>query len=512
MSILGQVINNTFGASYTVVEAGKGITIQQVYSQDFNNTSLNNTVYSKMSANSYNSNYYNLENATEVAAFNDVFRDVDLNSSAKETLAKDSSFLRRLRKYTYDKLGLKLNSKSFLVAMESMESTPGAKGKFTVRDLKEKYRELMRSLDSDFSGPTFKESLNKGIRTIKHDSTVGTLIESTVNQSLFKAFSKGYLIDTPIKGVMNIKTLDGESIPAYKIPNLTYKDTELFVQQREYEDNTENPKVFKSLLIKDNPAIVGTATRLELINNKRSKAANKYTPVESFIQDLNYDFYDNIIKNKKFNVIIGAYSDKSTILSKIIDANYSLPDDREPILFKDIDSILEIVRTQGQAYYYDTVNTVLNSYKELFKILNLSPDFDININDLDKSVDYINSILANNRIEDLIVKAQAPHIQITAELHYSNYAQGTSLNQLLLDNYRIFSDENKFKEFVKRTEDIFENNYGTISSTIKNSPFYGDIDKYLKAVKINKANYKGETFRNVRLSTGELNPLIRKWM
>lgn len=513
LSVLGQILNNTFGASYTVIDVKDGITVQQIYSQDFNSTGLNNTIYSKMAANSYNKNYYNLADPEESLKLNELFKNIDTNSSAKDLVTKNRSFLRKLRKYTYDKLGFKLSDTAIKAAMESMENTPGAKGVFTIGDLKEKYKELLYGLHEDFTSDNFKRSLDKSTKATKFDSSIGKLVESTINKSLFKAFSMGYLINSPIKSVMNIKTLDGKSIPAYKIPTLTYKDTELFQQQREYEKNTESPKTYKSLLIKDSPAIIGTSTKLELTNNKKNKSANEYYPIESFLADINYEFLDNIVQNKKFNVMIGAYSDKSTIVTKIIDAKYSLENEKEPILSKDIDSILEIVRSQSHYYYYDTVNTVIDSYKELFNILGILPnDVNLSINNLDKSVEFINKVLSENNIDELVVKAKAPHIKITSELHYSRYAEGISLNQLLFDNYKIFSNETLFKEFVKKQEKSLLDNYNHINKTIEGNLFSGDLTSALSALNINRNNYKGENFRNLTLNSGELNPIVKKWM
>jgi hypothetical protein len=75
---------------------------------------------------------------------------------------------------------------------------------------------------------------------------------------------------------MNIETLSGEKLPTFKNATLTYKDTELFEQQRQYEkDNTSLGKLFNSLLIKDNPVIIGTGTKLELVNQNKNKSSSK---------------------------------------------------------------------------------------------------------------------------------------------------------------------------------------------------------------------------------------------
>ena len=510
MAILGQVINNTFGASYTVNHTTKGLTIQQLYSEDFNSTGINNTVYSKMVANSHAKKFYDLQYKTTADKLNKVFEGIDPSALAKDALSKNAHFSGKLRRYIHEILGIKLSPKSFRVAMESMEKTPGAKGIFTVQDLKEKLKDMIEGMQDDFTSDKFLDSLT-ALTGTRFDSTVGELVENTINKSLFKALSKGYLIDTPIKGVMNIKTHSGESIPSYKIPNLTYKDTELFSQQYDYENDESNPRIYRSLLITDTPAIVGTSTKLELINNKKNKAAGDFTPMESLLGDVNQEFFQNIIKNKKFNVIIGAYSDKSTILQKIINANFVI--NGKPIVENSIEDILETVRKQSQYYYHDTVETVFNAYKELFNIVGINPGTDLSIDNFEASVEAINNILSKHNISDLVVQAQAPHIKITAELHYTRYADGTFLNNLLLDNYRIFSSEDLFKEFVKRQEQSFLRNYSMYNAGVGKKIFLdNDVDDYLKAINIKKSDYPGENLKEVTLKNGELNPLLRKWL
>ena len=72
---------------------------------------------------------------------------------------------------------------------------------------------------------------------------------------------------------------------------LFFKDTELFDLQREFQKD----KNYKSLLLTDVPAILGTSTKLEINStdssgNVTSKDAVKATVGESFIADFKYEF------------------------------------------------------------------------------------------------------------------------------------------------------------------------------------------------------------------------------
>ena len=61
-----------------------------MYSEDFNSTSINNTIYSKMASNNHNRSYYDLQNSVEAEKFLSVFNNIDPEMSAKDALSKKS--------------------------------------------------------------------------------------------------------------------------------------------------------------------------------------------------------------------------------------------------------------------------------------------------------------------------------------------------------------------------------------------------------------------------------------
>jgi hypothetical protein len=135
------------------------------------------------------------------------------------------------------------------------------------------------------------------------DVTASDFLKNTLKEPAFMAIRDAYLINFVIKPLMNVELLSGEKIPTFKIATLTYKDTELFELQREFEDTSKG--VFNSLLIKEDPVILGTGTKLEAVNKNTNKAAVKFSPSENCMSDFHNDFLKNIVQNKMFSVIIG---------------------------------------------------------------------------------------------------------------------------------------------------------------------------------------------------------------
>ena len=507
LDILSQTLTNSFGAIYHSYDKEKGLTVQEVYSVDFNSTGLQNTLYSKMKGMAFNSNFYNLNDSKEESDFENLFKNLDPDAEIKTLLSSNSILTRNIRNYIKNKTGINIDNDTVLETINSLEKQE-KNNKLKVSSFKTHLNTLILALNSDSKSADFKKSLSQEY-TSNFDSTIGKLIPNSIKTRFFRALSEAYLINFPMKSVMNIKTLSGESIPAFKIANLTYKDIDLFDQQREFQKSG----LFKSLLIKDHPAILGTSTKLEITNKKTNKAAAKMTPIESLISDIRYDFLDNILDNKRFNIIIGNYSDKSTILTKLIDANFTENNNKDDVPFvkQDIKSLLGKVKSQGFNYYYDVINTVFNAYNELFKTLGININADIN--NFEESVSKINQVLAENNIYQLINKAQRNDIQLTEELHYSIYEGKPVLNQLLVDNYRIFKSDNLFNQFVKHQESNFIQKYSLNSKESKTYDLLGRNPKrYLKALGLSESDYDNKSLENVSMSNGELNPILKKWL
>ena len=109
----------------------------------------------------------------------------------------------------------------------------------------------MHALDVDFRSEALREVFETSKATAT-DTTIGDFLPSTLNDKTFIAIRNAYLINYPLKAVMNIETLTGEKLPTFKVANLTYKDTELFEVQRQFEKRAKEEgrsDLFHSLLI-----------------------------------------------------------------------------------------------------------------------------------------------------------------------------------------------------------------------------------------------------------------------
>lgn len=524
--LFGQVLGNSYGAIYHVYNTSGDLTIQQVYSQDFNSTGLQNTVFSNLRAASggnmnYSMNVKNPIGLKNVQEFEQLFKDVDGKQSLVQNIYDNVNFYEGINSYIHSKIGLKLNRDTLLKVAEDLQKNIGGKV-VTTNQFKTYLNNLMHSVNQDFTNNiVIQANESPEQREARFDSNIGKLIPKTINERLYKAISKVVLSRFPIKSVSNISTLTGEAIPAYKLANLTYKDTDLFDSQREYERKKGN--IYKNLFIKEQSVILGTSTKLEIRNdsNKKdvtNKSAAEMIAMESLISDFNYGFLESLSseKNKTFNVMIGNYSDKSTILSKIIDGDWTI--DNKLVREMDGAEIAKYVKFQGYRFYRDAFFNIFNDYKKLFDKVGipyttLEVSEDIDGLETDASINELNRILREYDIKDIIAEANMPEVKITEELHYSRYRDGnktiTAVNQVLADNYRIFSNETRFQQFVNIQENNFIDKYnGVKQSLFKNrSPFTRISNKHLKALNLQDSKFN---FKEIQSSTGQFNPALKK--
>lgn len=542
ITFMTQVINNNFGASYSIYNTDGTYTTQEMYQQDFNSTRVQSSLFSTMKMNYMNKSFYDLTDAKELKRFNDLFpsnlEDISNMVEAIETKAVDYI---KINKYIKDKTGIPMTRNSLISAIKDMSMNIYDGNPVTGYNFRLDLEKLITyGLNKDFNSDNFKESVEQSSgRNVNFDSTIKDVIPESIKQPLFIALKNAYLENFTIKAVMNVTTSKDTTLPTFKVGNLTYKDTELFELRRQYERETDG-LLFNSLLIKDDPAIVGTSTKLEVVGAKRSKMYDELTPIEQFISDFKYDFIANAVNNNKFSVIIGNYSDKSTILAKVINGNFILNKEERnvTILKESIDDILETVRVQGYSFYYDTLKSVFNDYKEVFDALGI--EHKITPNNFDKpdklntNVSEVNRILTslttkerspiielNSRLSKMPADLR-PKVTLTEELHYSKYADGTFLNNFLIDNFIIFSDSNEnglfYNDFVKHNErkflEKFSNNKG--NSKVDLGLDTKKIDKVLTTFNLTSENFKDSSgrvnYNSITLSEGKLNPLIRKWM
>lgn len=527
LTLFTQSINNTYGAQYSTYNTHLGYTLQNIYNQDFNSTRIQNSVFSHLKLNHENNIFEGLNNILNELnenKFKDIYQAIENNDFNYKPLL---NILNNI-------LGLKINKQVLLHTIQDISEVNRDGGIISDIELASALKSLTDAVKKDIESDVFKEAVKKATdKLIRMDSSVSNYVSNIISIPLFNAIREAILEEYTFEPVMNAEMMNGNSIPSFKLPNMTYKDTELFELQRKYE--FENPNGFKSLLLNSDPVIEGTLVKLEVVNDDASKAYDKLTPLEQFSSDFVYDFLENIKANNKFSVIIGNYSDKSTILAKIINGNTKLPGSNQSIAMESIDKILETIRNQAVLYYKNAINDVFIEYDKLFKqvgiTFELSRDFETNVTN-------INNILSENNLQDLLTAYAATgrnDIKIVEDLHYSFYNDSNKkkiirLNNYLFNNYRIFDKKSLFEEFINRTEKSLINklaNYYNKDSTIsledkinsteilelKNA--IGDTTGNLGAFGFTKEMFIKDgknDYTSLVLDEGKLNPYLKKWL
>ena len=322
--LLAQTLINNFGATYHVYNSKGVLTKQEMYSKDFNHTGMQNTTFSSMKKHATKQNFYNLSDIDEAKKFGALFDGISMRKDMIDVIYTNADFYKRVNEYIKDKLGIRLNKATLIYTMDNMTLKKGRSQ--TVSDFRASMENMMGFINQDFSSTLFTDKLDQfADKAANFDGTVKKYLPNLITDTFYKSMLNGYLSKYPVKSITTIKTSEGDSIPAYKLANMTYMDMALFLQQRKYEQVGGNN--FKSLLLKNIAAIKGTSTRLEVINGDKSKSAGKMIALESFISDFQYDFLESLISgggggvDGSFSVLLGSYSDKKTILSKIFNAN-----------------------------------------------------------------------------------------------------------------------------------------------------------------------------------------------
>ena len=521
LSIIGQVINNNFGVIYSVFNTDSGLEVQNMHQQDFNSTYINNTVLSYMVTNALNKDMYDLKNKEELDKFNGIFDtafEEDRNQDIYIYSLNNPSIVEEFSEYISEKTGIPFSNFSFVDLINEMKIQHN-KTRIEVSFFKNKVSEFINSINQDFKNKTFKSYITKATSV-----TSGKVLNNTVSNAFYKSLSKTYLTNFITKPAMNLTTELGSKVPSFRTSTLTFKDTEIFDLQRTYE-KTEGTS-YRSLLLKDSSAILGTSTKLEVTNPLTEdeynsvKDAAKLTPQESFIADFRYEFWDSLMKQDTFQIILGNYSDKNTVFTKIINGRFQLEGSKKIIIQEDMDVLLETVRTQAFKYYSDTFKKVFKDYKELFSKTGFENEANQITDDFENNIKVINNILLRNNIIDLLsiyaelpFSLKNPNLTITEELHYSNYWGGTSINQLLADNYRIFGNINLFNEFVSIQEQSFmDKTVSNQNNTLNHmNSAKGDFNQIASKLGLNFDEFSDE-FDKIQLKSGKLNPIVRKWM
>ena len=549
IGILGQIINNSYGASYLKYNSNGNYTVQEMYKYNANNIQTQNALFSTIAKQPGTNPYDLIKNTKETARFNKIFEALD----GEENIAKIGIPNKiEIGKYIKSKTGISVNLASFNDLVLSLKGDDKT-AILSVERFKSHLSTMISKINSDYAGIVAEVEKVKKAPASTEDSTIGQFMPNTLASQFFKSLQESYLVNFIIKPVMTIETLSGESLPTFKTANLTYKDTELFEQQREFEKAGGH---FRSLLTDKNAVILGTGTKLEAVNGWENKSAFKFSVSESYVSNFEFDFL-KAIKDitsddsgkpwKKFSITLGNYSDKNTVLTKIIDG-FAKDRDGNTIIEMKNDDLLKLVKSQSLNYYTDVFNNIFSTYKTMFDALGIENKIrgsNFGLTDFNNNVKEINSILRNNNIHDLNRKYSAikeqkdaefepnyyaltakegelpdllPKLDLTEELHYSSYEKKSALNQLLIDNYRIFSNDDNFNKFVKIQEDSLASKFNTFNKNFNNKLNLvnkDSINDYAKALGLprgdEQAGGKLIDYNYIKDSNGELNPMLKKW-
>lgn len=512
LNMFAQIINNSYGAAYLKYNANGKYQMQEMYNQNFNNIEVQNSVFNHLVATSNAKRYDAKENAKEISKLFEGIENIsDLKNISKQNKIAINGFIR-------SRSGITLSYLGFDDLINNLKAWAGNK-QVNSTYFKNMLTSFISSLESDYKlvSSAVKTDLDKIVRG---DATVSEFIPQTTKDAFFKALTSAFLVNTVLKPVMNVEMMTGETLPTFKLATLTQKDAQLFEAQRGFERTPGTKTVFRSLLIRDIPAIMGTGTKLEGINGDTNKTAVKFNVSENFTSDFQFDFLQNIINNDRFSIMIGNYSDKNTVITKIINGNFYIESDsnpsKTPVLKLPTSDLLELVRIQAGNYYKDTLKKIFKDYETLLGI-KLSLSYDDNIN-------KINKILKTIDIRSLSKKASDNNINLTEELHYSTYNGVLSLNQLIIDNYRIFNDAELFIQFVERQEKNMLDKFKLFNKSVgggNSISFAGPIDINVALEKLGlskndfdvKQDGEKEAIDYTKLEGKQgLNPLLKKWM
>lgn len=518
VNVLSQVLNNSNGAIYSIYNANtKRYQTVEMFSHNSNRVAYQNTIYAHLSLHVDNEDRfeYTLE---------------ELQAAVKTP--------KNLSKHINRVLGIFLPEEGAVKLLEFFKSKNEKNPEEALKNITNKISQVT----SDENGQTtpsllerikHNETLRQNIETYSETESPSEIIADLLNNAEVMQVLDIALDSVIQKPIMNISTQSGEKIPTYKLANLTYNDAELLSEYKKSEGLEGSS--FRSLFTStDSPILIGTSTKLELRNQDVNKSAAKFSIMESLEANLKYDFLsalDQVSASGNpvgINVMLGNYSDKSTILSKVInlDAKYGekfIIGSKDSKKIMKSEEIIELVRNQGFSFYSDIFSKeIFPQYEEIFKYLgkgSLPLDFD------DK-VTAINEFLKNISKDDLLELQKTIWISnkkfgLTEETHYSSYADGLALNMHLVNHYRVFSSSKNFEAFVESQEKSFIDKYKKYNKSNvifdinhKEKTYNGDPEKYVELE--NQRKFLGIDSKIIKTidtqGTNVLNPIVKKWL
>ena len=542
-ALLGNVLNNSFGAVYgTYGAVNKNLSYKELYSHDTAAIAAQEKVYARLLSNKDKQYLYKEEEVDKL-----------------ETNQQFSNFI-------YEKFGLYIDESEIEDLKDNVEEFAGEIQGLSGVELQNARNEKLRN--------HLKAALGAIINTQKDENEVEFNLfdkieenENTIlNGNLENEQSKSSVISpltNKLQGVLNtylikqkstplttIEMTSGEKIPTFKLSNLSYNDSETLLRQYEYEKDNENTS-YRNLFVNtgnaftgsNDPILMGTTTKLELVARDINKSASGWTPIENFTASFQSDFIGLATNSKLkwYNVIIGNYSDKNTILAKQINKNTSINGQRvfggEDIM--SLNDLTEFARVQQFSFLSDTYRDIITKYNKIFG-LTLSTD----IRQRKTSFNTINEELSKIDEDTLMKKAEEAGVDLVDQKDYSVYNKTVlRLNQNLFDYIEIYSSKAKFNNFLERDLDntVFDiinsdksenGKYLFKPSDIEKLgefglagvlKFYGleenALDSFIeKSTKITGTEEELDIPKQVevvnvlvRNADGEINPLLKRW-
>lgn len=525
VAILSHVINNSYGANYTVYNNNTGnLTVQEMHSHNATRVDLQNSVYSHLLKDSKKLNKFYIGITVPETGKQ------PNESEELEAIKKSTDTDQKLSTFIFNTLGIYL-------APEGAAALRTKIGNDQIPSYVRAYLKAIRV--SEKNKPNLLDKIisneeaitNRELENVQTYSDVISDLSSEI-QDILDIYLDNYVL----RPIMNATTLSGEKIPTFKLANLMYDDISVLTSRKKIEDSKSTN--FRSLFLKEG-GLLGTATKLEAIKKDENKKAFDWNVAESFASSFNFDFLNVFMpksKTKGINITIGNYSDKNSILAKIIDKNISL--DSKKIIgdtvgktAMSVTDIIDLVRTQTNNFYKDVLLNIFDQYK-LLGVKGLGKDIDKNVKIINEYLNEFNS--KPNPEQAFLLEVNSKHrennnIKITQELHYSFYnGKKLFLNQLIIDNYKISEDEKLFDTLVEKSEQSLLNKLKEEQPFLLNAEQWKKIDSEDNRKVKNKSNlsYIAETFnidqqalskfmsedQMLLEKDGKINPLLKRWL
>lgn len=554
--IITQVLNNTFGANYLVNNAPKHkLDVKEMHSHNAGRVSVQNSVYAHLSANtSLRDKFWVLKPEAKKEGETETLEPEKKDTSKKEleAIQKIVDNNQVLSNFIKSTLGIYIGTHG----AEKLKTIWGDKAATRVQD----YLKSIRSGDEQTKSVLDRIVENEKNIEERILSDVDTPSEVITNlSSNIQDIIDIYLDNNISKPIMTINTLTGESIPTYRLNNLMYNDTAVLLERAELERQNKGNRFFNTIFLSDENHIkvdkkdeittnilLGTSTGLEAVNGIFSKSTFDFNIIENFKANFEFSFLNAFKINsdaKGINVMIGNYSDKGSILSKIIgtgaihDGKFIIGNSLGQNIMP-MDELLELTRKQSANYYKDLVYNIFEQYEKL--------GVKIKKNDVEGNIKAVNKFLQgfenkNSFLEYVIQNNLNDNsVNIIEELHYSEYMvdgrKKLSMNQLIIDYYNIFNNQANFNEFIKLQETnltrkllkekgelLFDSQELSIiegSKIIEEDSKKSVVDDWLTSFGVTKQDYKPflKTEKGtivghrILLENGRINPLLKRWM